>query len=245
MEPEFVTGEAAILFGSKLVVSDLHIGIEHDFYTSGIKLESQTNEMKKRLDNLIRSTKAKELVFLGDLKHKVPGISYQEMKEIPEFMSHFTKKLKVIIVMGNHDPGIENMGTKAEIKPTEGFLSDKVYFTHGHTWPDKSFLKADYLIMGHVQPQIEFKDKLGSRWQETVWVKAELNKKKVEEKYGKTKKLPHIIIIPSFNTLTGGHKINRKETTKEHKTPIMNMLKLNDADIHLLDGTFLGKLKEL
>jgi len=244
MGPEFVAGEPAVLFGKKLVVADLHIGIEHEYYTSGVKLESQTHEMSKRLDIIIKQTKASELILLGDIKHKVPGISYQELREIPEFMKHFLDKLKVIVVMGNHDPGIENFA-KVDVKPTEGFASDEVYFTHGHTWPSKDFLKCKYLIMGHIQPQIEFKDKLGYRWQEPVWVRSKLDPGEVKKKYGSHADLPEVLIIPGFNTLIGGHKINRKSHEKEHKTPIMKMLKLKESDIYLLDGTYLGKLKDL
>ncbi|MBU0530464.1 MAG: metallophosphoesterase, partial [Nanoarchaeota archaeon] len=147
MEPEFVTGEAAVLLGEKLIVSDLHIGIEHEYYKSGIKMESQTHVMKTRLDSIIKISKPKELIFLGDIKHKVPGISYQEVKEIPEFINHFSKEIKVTVVMGNHDPGIENLGIKFHVKPTEGYASDDVYLTHGHTWPDKGFLGCRYIVM--------------------------------------------------------------------------------------------------
>lgn len=246
MGPEFVAGEPALVFGNKVIISDLHIGIEHEFFTSGIKIESQTNNMKHRLEKIIKMTKSKEIIFLGDVKHKVPGISYQEIKEIPEFMNYFSEKNKITIVMGNHDPGIENLGIKnLNIQPTEGFVSDDIYLTHGHTWPNKKFLECRYLVMGHIQPQIEFKDKLGYTWHEPVWVKAKLDSTEVKKKYKKTGDT-NVIIMPAFNTLVGGHKLNRKNKgDKEHKTPLMKMLKIKDADIFLLDGTFLGKLKDL
>ncbi|MFH1977723.1 MAG: metallophosphoesterase [Candidatus Aenigmatarchaeota archaeon] len=245
MDPEFVADEPAVLIGNTLIVSDLHIGIEHDYFLAGIKINSQTNTMRDRLDNIIKMTKAKNLILLGDIKHKVPGVSYQEIKEIPEFLNHLAKKIKITYVIGNHDPGVEKLVPKSvDIKPTHGFLKNKIYYNHGHAWPDKSFLGADYLIMGHMQPQIQFKNNLGATWMEAVWVRTELNKKTITEKYGKYDKLPEAIIVPSFNKMAGGHALNVKKE-KQRKTPMMSMIKKNTSKIYLLDGTFLGELKDL
>jgi len=256
-EPKFISGEPAVLAGETLVVSDLHIGIEHGFRRAGIKMPSQTRSMKERLDSLIKKTKAKRLVILGDVKHKVPGSTFQEEREIPEFLEHFSKKVKLEIVPGNHDADLKRLvSKKIKIHPSKGILKDKIYFMHGHAWPDSSFLDADFLVMGHVQPQIEIKDKLGYVWRERVWVRAELDRKKSVElfgKKGKTKsskvrldsgqRLPELIVLSSFNKMSGGLALNKKEKLRE--SPVLKLAKLNKTRIYLLDGTFLGELRKL
>lgn len=248
-EPKFITNEPALLAGRSLIVSDLHLGIEYEFYQKGIKIPSQTEKIKQKLDNLLEATKAKTLIFLGDTKHKVPGISYQEMREIPELLKHFSNKVKTICVMGNHDPGLEDLAPKTvSLRPTEGFLLDNIYLNHGHTWPSGDFLKAKYLITGHIQPQIEFRDKLGYVWREQVWVRTELDKNKLLKKYSAVTHSPELIIMPAFNKFAGGMALNKKEAFKERKEyigPIIKCANMKKARIYLLDGTYLGELDKL
>jgi putative SbcD/Mre11-related phosphoesterase len=247
--PRFVTNEPALLIGRTLVVSDLHLGIEYEFYQSGIKVPSQTEKIQKRLDRLLDVTKAKALVFLGDTKHKVPGISYQETREIPELLDHFSGRVRVVCIMGNHDPGLEDLAPKGvEIRPTEGFLLGNVYLNHGHTWPGKDFLKAKFIVIGHLQPQIQFRNRLGYVWREHVWARTSLNKDKLKKRYGKVRNLPELIIMPAFNPFAGGLTLNKKgifEERDKHNGPIVKTADTKKAKIYLLDGTYLGELKGL
>ena len=77
---KFITGEPALMVGKALVVADLHIGIEHEFRQAGLKVPSQLEGIVKRIDALIEKNKADRLIILGDVKHKVPGVSWQEEK---------------------------------------------------------------------------------------------------------------------------------------------------------------------
>ncbi|MEM5872369.1 MAG: hypothetical protein QXD55_00695, partial [Candidatus Aenigmatarchaeota archaeon] len=90
---KFLT-EPALLVEDALIVTDIHIGIEYEILHSGITIPSQVERIEKRLDNLIKQAKAKQLIILGDLKHQVPNISWQEYKETPKFFEHF-KNLKI------------------------------------------------------------------------------------------------------------------------------------------------------
>jgi hypothetical protein len=51
--------------------------------------------------------------------------------------------------------------------------------------------------------------------------------------------------MPTFNDLLGGIAVNEKDS--ELLGPIMknNLVDMDNADIYLLDGTFLGKLADL
>ena len=230
-KPRFLTNEPALLVGKALVVSDLHIGIEKDFYDSGIKLPSQTGAMKKRIEKLLTSTKARTLIVLGDVKHRIPGVSFQEMREVPEFLNYFDGKVKVIMIMGNHDPGIEKLIPNIETR--KDLLLEGVYLLHGHTKPSGKMEGAGTIVMGHVQPMIEFRDRLGYYWRERAWVRARSSGKE-------------LIVMPSFNPFSGGCPLNSKRPPdREHRTPLMKKSELGRARIYLLDGTYLGELGKL
>ncbi len=255
MEPRFVTDEAALMAGKTLVVADLHIGIEFEYYKAGIKIPSNVGKMEERLVKLTERSGAERLLILGDVKHRVPGVTRQELREIPEFLSEISKRIPTEIIPGNHDGNLKDLVPEnVRIHSSKGFLEGKVYFTHGHAWPSPDFLKADYVLVGHEHPQIEVRDRIGYRFTEQVWVKANLSKKRIEKRYKtKTKRLPELIILPRFNPLSGGISFNRGLTDleKAHKlfhTGLGPLVKCSDhpnSKIYLLDGTFLGKLKNL
>ena len=229
-----------------LVISDLHLGLEHELFKAGIFIPPQAEKFKKSIEFLIKTTKAKTLVILGDIKHKVPGTSFREMKEIPKLFSSLIKKVKVVCVKGNHDDKISSLLPK-EIKifSSRGFKLGKYGFFHGHAWPSKSLMRCDYLFMGHFHPCIEFKDSFGYRIVEQVWVKTRINKVVAKKKYKikNTGKL-EVIIFPSFNKLVGGLILNRIEKSELARPLISkNFIDLKNSNFYLLDGTPLGKIK--
>jgi len=247
---QFITGESALFFEEEkmLVIADLHIGIEYEFYRSGIKLPSQTEKMLERLEKLLRQTKTERLLLLGDIKHKVPGSSFQEEREIPYFLNHLKRLnqgIKVEIVPGNHDPGIENYLPKnVKLHGNKGIAIGDIYLTHGHTWPDKSMLKAKKIVSGHSHSQFEFRNKLGYRWTEPVWLRASVDKKKIESHYKQKPKADmEIIIVPPFNKLSGGYPINKERNDEKYKEFLGPVAKLisRKKKLYLLDGTFLGE----
>ncbi|NIO19265.1 MAG: phosphoesterase [Candidatus Aenigmarchaeota archaeon] len=254
MEPKFVTGKPALVIGKTLVVADLHIGIEFEYYKSGIRIPSNTGQMKNDLDRLIRHTKAKRLIILGDVKHKVPGMTKQELREIPDLLYSLANKIKIDVISGNHDSGLKDIiPSNISLHSNRGFLANNCFFLHGHTWPSHEFLKADYVLVGHEHPQIEFVDSMGYRFFEPVWVRANLDPSKLARKYKLPKSLPELIILPRFNRLSGGISMNRpvSDIEKAHETyhtgigTLVRSAKLGSAKIYLLDGTFLGTLNNL
>jgi hypothetical protein len=240
---KFLT-EPALLIGKALVISDLHIGIEHEIFQSGITIPSQVEKLEKRIDNLIKQTKAGHLIILGDVKHQVPTISWQEYKEIPRFLEHFSK-IKVSIVKGNHDGNIERLAPKdVDVYEPSGFKIDDVLLVHGQAWPDENALDAEYIVMGHVHPVAEFwSEKFRSV--EPCWLKCKINNKRIEEKFKIKTNFKQGIIMPAFNHIIGGMAFNSKDF--EPLGPLLKneVFKWKDAEAYLLDGTFLGKLKDL
>ena len=254
MEPKFVTGKPALIAGDTLVIADLHIGVEYEYYKSGIRIPSNTESMQKEIEKSIRITKARRLVILGDVKHKVPGITRQELREIPAVLGNLSEIVQVHVIPGNHDGGLKDSIPKnVHLHSSRGFGEGEYYFLHGHTWPPSKFLERKYVFVGHEHPQIEFRDSLGYRFFEPVWIRAELDREKLARKYSLPRTLPELIILPRFNNLSGGIPMNRpvSEIEKAHQAyhtgmgTLARYSKLHSSGIYLLDGTYLGKLSSL
>jgi putative SbcD/Mre11-related phosphoesterase len=243
----FVTGEPALVVGDALVVADLHIGIEAEFRRAGVHVPSQTKAMVERLDRLIERTGAKRLVIIGDVKHRVPGTSFQELKELPGFFLHLSRKVKVEVVPGNHDTNLKALAPKAVIHPSAGVMAGDAWLCHGHAWPPAGFLKARYIIIGHSHPQFEFRNSLGYRWLEPVWVKAPFRRQALARRFKTASKgrLPELIVMPSFNPFAGGAAVNRERKQEELLGPVIKAADMGKAEVSLLDGTLLGKVKNL
>ncbi len=259
-EIRFVTGEAALTAGRVLVVSDLHMGIEHRYRKRGIALPSQSEKLITRLESLIRKTRTKRLVILGDVKHKVPGTSFQEEREIPAFFRRLMEKVDVGVAPGNHDGGIEKLlppGVK--LYPGSGFRVGDAWLCHGHAWPVEEFLDCREVVIGHNHASIEFRDDLGYRWREPVWIRAVLERKMLAERFrGLDAKrgheaergLPEVVLMPAFNGFAGLVPANRsgkgfERHFMEGPSPLFRAAKRDSARVHMLDGTFLGELGKL
>ena len=249
---EFITGEAALKLGRVLVVADLHIGVEHQYRKEGLTLPSQSGKLMDRLEALIKRTRAKRLVVLGDVKHRVPGASFQEEREIPAFFRRLLERVEVDVTPGNHDGGIGKLlPPGVVVHPSGGFMLGKTWLCHGHAWPGEGFLKAGEVVVGHNHAGIEFRDKLGYRWLEPVGIRAGLVREKIEERYGKAGGgLPGLVIMPFFNGFAGMVPVNRKPEEiaglySEGPGPLFRSMEREKARVYMLDGTLLGELGKL
>ncbi|MEM5772937.1 MAG: metallophosphoesterase [Candidatus Aenigmatarchaeota archaeon] len=245
---KFITNQPAAFIQEEkaLVIAELHLGLEHELFKKGITILPQRGKFQQDLERLSKITKAKTLIIIGDIKHKVPGMSIREERELPKFLDWLKEKFKVILVKGNHDAEIEQIVPKGiEVYGSRGLKLGKYGFFHGHAWPSKRLLECDYIFLAHLHPAIEFKDKFGFRNIEQVWVKGKIDAKKVRKKYKlkKTGKL-NVIIMPTFNQMLGSMNIS-KLVESEESGIISKLMNLENSKIYLLDGTFLGHLKNL
>lgn len=229
---KFVTGEPAIKIRNTLVVTDLHLGIEHELLQKGIRVD-QTDEIVKRIENLLRITRTKKLLILGDVKHNVPFIKRVEEKIVPQVMKKISNLVSVFIIPGNHDGRLsELLPKKIEILDSRGITIDKVLSLHGHAKPKNN--KAQTIVIGHNHPLLKMKDELGAYYVEKVWV------------IGRHKETgQRVILMPAFSNLVGGVYINELESEEELLGPVARKIDLKNAECYLLDGTSLGKVKEL
>lgn len=251
-----VYGEPALVltFGQKrvLVVADLHLGLEAELISKGVALPSQAPKIERRLIELIEQLHPDLLIFLGDVKHNVPITSWQEWRELPRLFEKLSKLVKIEVVLGNHDGRVKDMIPQdVSIHGARGMVLGKkrrVGLMHGHAWPAPALLNTDILIMAHNHPAVEFRDELGGRSTEPVWLRGELDRKKFPERLRKNlgKKLPNVLVMPAFSELVGGAAVNRG-IPDELLGPLFKSgtIRLEEAEVYLLDGTFLGKVKNL
>ena len=247
MRIKFLTEPAILLEPDKiLVIADIHLGIEYEIFRAGVKIPSQTEKIQDKIDSLIKQTKAKQLIILGDIKHNIPITSWQETQEIPKFLEHLSKKIKVTIVKGNHDGDIDTLLGKAKVKIVEpsGFRIKNIGFVHGQAWFDKDLLECEHLLIAHIHPVVEFFSH-GSRITEHCWLHCDVDNEIIEKKFKRKSKIKNAVVMPVFNHLIGGCAVNSKDF--EPIGPLLqnNAINWKEAGIYLLDGTYLGKLDKI
>jgi putative SbcD/Mre11-related phosphoesterase len=227
-----------------LVAADLHLGLEYELWLGGISIPSQTEKILTRLKRSLAEVKPDRLLLLGDLKHNVPRTSWQERKEIPRFLKALAQDVSVDIVPGNHDAGLADLapqGTRVHL--SSGIVIDGAGYFHGHTWPDRELLSAELLVAGHIHPAVRLKDPLGISHNERAWARATLSPAAVERQYGTAMSAPEMVIVPAFNDLCGGLPLN--EICEDERGPILTLADMDGARIFLLDGTDLGRLRNI
>jgi len=256
-----------------LVVSDLHIGWERLLSQRGVHIPSQTPKIKNTLLKLIKECKPTQVIFLGDVKDAITKVAMQEWKDIPEFFEDIQTEVSDIqVVLGNHDGNLEPLlPENVKIIPPTGVSFGDVGLFHGHAWPAPELLECRSLISGHVHPTVAIRDPMGFRMTRQVLVKAPCNGEQLaksllshlgikmdtglsgvlEEQYKVKVNVSQLFIMPSFNQFLGGRPINERKRGKK-KTgafigPILRSgsVNIDDAEVYLLDGTFLGTVDQL
>ncbi|MBS7643555.1 metallophosphoesterase [Candidatus Bathyarchaeota archaeon] len=251
-----------------LVVADLHLGFEHELANMGINLPSQTSKIKTKLLGILEELRPSRLVFLGDVKHSIPKISFQEWQDVPSFFEAIQRIVRdIIVIPGNHDGDLEPLILPSiQMGPMKGIVISRVGLFHGHAWPSPEHFSTDYWIIAHNHPVIHFRDSLGFRIVRQAWIKANCDGPKLAKaflQYSGIKptgdpietfrqnfnievKSPKLIIMPAFNEMLGGLPINL-EQPEDLLGPVFRAgaVDVDGAETYLLDGTFLGTISHL
>jgi uncharacterized protein len=226
-----------------LVAADLHLGLEYELWLGGVCIPSQTEIILKRLLGYLAEIKPDRLLLLGDIKHNIPRSSWQEKKEVPDFLRRLSDAIKVEIVPGNHDGNLADMAPQGvQVHSSTGFVLDGVGYFHGHAWPDKRIIKADQIVAGHLHPSVRLRDLLTNSLSYPVWARAHFLPKIIEEHYGFVSNA-EMIIMPAFNHLCGGLPLN--DSCDDLRGPLLTMSDLDRMRLNLLDGTDLGLLGDV
>jgi uncharacterized protein len=256
-----------------LVIADPHIGWENALQEKGIHVPSQTPKILAKLVTLVEEQKPDQLLIIGDVKFTVVAADPGEWHDIPDFFSELQHHVSEIsVIRGNHDANLEPLlPENVKLLPASGIVMDDVGLFHGHKWPSPSLLKCKTLVMGHVHPVVVFRDISGFKLSNQAWVKAKCNTEHlsktllqrhrikiegsaeatVRKHFGFTAAASDVLIMPSFNDFLGGRAMNETRPGKEGQATMIGpmlrsgMLDLDNAEVYLLDGTYLGKLDQL
>jgi hypothetical protein len=234
MEPAI--DEKALILEDYLILADLHLGLEKELAMVGARVPSQLGRIEKRINKLLAGTDKEKLVILGDLKHNIPMASWQEQREIPEFIDRLSSKADVVLVKGNHDGGIESLAPGLRV--VRELRVGDVLLIHGHARPRSTGYST--LVMAHNHPCIEFRGRLGGRLTESAWIRTRFKKKHQGESGAE------VVVMPAFNDLIYGMPFNTRKS-RELLGPFFRrgMLETANAKAYLLDGTYLGRIRDL
>ena len=257
-----------------LVIADPHLGWEFSLQEKGIHIPSQTRKLAKKLVDLIVEYEPDSLLILGDVKYTVVASEPGEWRDVPDFFDEIKRYVSEIgVIRGNHDANLEPMlPEKIEIHPSSGIVVGDVGLFHGHKWPSPELLSCKTLIMGHLHPVVVFRDPAGFKITRQAWIRTDCNSKllaevllkkrgiKIEgsiegtlQKHYKVKlKTKQIFMMPSFNDFLGGRPVNEAKHRREFGGegligPVLSSeaVKMDDSELYLLEGTYLGTLNQL
>ena len=221
----FLTNYPAMVIKDYLVVADVHIGITKELKRAGVLLPSQVDKLARQLNTLKLVAKAKKLIILGDFKHEIPRISWQERVEIPQLLELLDFK-SVVITKGNHDGHIEKIVHDKRVKIKKSFSVGDYIFSHGHR---RIKTKKNTVVIGHNHPHVRFIDSIGTVYTQPCWVIGRAGDARV-------------IMVPAFNELCGATVVNGKD---DFLGPIARHVDRKNAKVYLLDGTYLGSIRNL
>lgn len=245
MEPDLqpIIEEPALLIKEKklLVVADLHIGIESELRENGLHVPSQTKAMEQRLISILSTYQVNDIVLLGDIKHMIPSSTVQERNDVKAFLESIQTYATLHILPGNHDGNIDRLLTSSvHLYPSDGFVFEGIGFTHGHRWPSKEVAHCTAMVIGHSHPTVMLTDRLGYRTFEQCWLRCSPNLGRLNDRYPGSS-ISQILLMPAFNPLCGGIAVNRDPLLG----PFGSLIDVDEAEVYLLDGSSLGKVKDL
>jgi len=244
-----------------LIIADLHIGLEYELYERGIHIESRTDDLIEKIEKLLRGKNVEQLFILGDLKHVIPSSPPSQKRDIKRFFERLNELVNISIVPGNHDGGLKKILPSADIKDSGGYVlnvepdveldveldveSTSIGLIHGHRWPSEEVMQCSTIITAHTHPTVSLKDSFGYEFFERCWVISKLDVDKVKRRYSLLRHSDfvnaEVIVMPAFNPICGGLPVNKEGIAG----PISKMIDLEESDVYLLDGTALGKIKNL
>jgi uncharacterized protein len=241
LEPGPVEGEI-LPPGPTLVISDLHIGFEEKFKSSGINIEPNINKMATELETIIDENHMDALIIAGDVKSGIDRIMQSEWENVPKFLNRIAKKCHVTIVPGNHDGGLQNLlPDSVQLADINGVVIEDTLIIHGHTRPLSKFKDCSRVLMGHVHPIFQ---KRGNPLSGSpVWAFVRVSKKALfQDIIGSDDEMVDVIVMPSFNSdLTVSGYFGQEISAERRQSPIVRELRLApEAIITTLNAEVIG-----
>ena len=237
-----VHGSAALhlVDESALILSDLHYGVEAEMLRGGVWVPNRSTGRTEKVLKLIKQTKSKRLILLGDVKHQVPHNSKQQRTDLEQFFTAVNRVAKVEIVPGNHDGGLEDIiPSDVKFHKSDGFVIGEIGMVHGHAWPSQEVMNSKILVMGHEHPALSFRDRLDKLHSEPCWLRAPMLE---HERYDKVPE--QLIVMPAFGELAG-RTMNRDPLKGLGPVLRNGLADLEKARVETLEGLDFGELGNL
>jgi len=244
MIPRFLPEGPALLLKrsiSVLVIADIHLGVESALDCAGWHLKSSSESRLQRLLTCIDATDPDLLVILGDLKHSVPRITWQEHTELPKFLNAIRRKVGIQLLPGNHDAGIERYLEPEEIRNKNGVVIDGTGYLHGHTYPSPE-LAGHLILAGHHHPVIHLYDEVGCSLRgNPAYLISEVDEKLLRMEQADTP--TRLLFMPAFYEYAGG--IDIRTIPESRLSPLSRSIRIETAEVFLQDGTYIDTLGSL
>ncbi len=256
-----------------MVIADPHLGWETSLQEKGIFVPSQSSKIAQKLVDLLDAVKPDALLISGDVKYTVMKSMMGEWQDVPQFFNELKRHVREVgIVRGNHDANLEPLLPEGvALHPASGIAVGEVGVFHGHKWPTPELLGCKTLLMGHLHPVVTLRDPAGFRLTRQIWMQAVIDtqafaktllaknsikiegsvEETLEEKFGVQAQTEEVFMMPSFNDFLGGRPVNEARGNKlgseELIGPVVRSAAVDvaNSELFLLDGTYLGTLKQL
>jgi metallophosphoesterase superfamily enzyme len=153
------------------------------------------------------------------------------------------KLTRVTIIKGNHDGKVEELlPEKVEVIASTGLCikerdsGNTIGLWHGHANPALDVISADITISAHAHPAFTFREKIGTKMTEKVWVKA---------KWKPTDNMQERIhiILPAFNRYIDGYSVDGKFFNSI--VLMREGIDFENAEVFTLDGVLIGTINHL
>jgi len=237
-----------------LAICDLHLGIEEQYLKAGAYIKPVTEKTAKKIGSIARENDVQRLVIVGDIKHTIPWTTLMESREVPKFFELLAKDIERFeLIIGNHDARLKELFTREQrthwgIKfHNEAFTLGDLAFIHGHRWPPARVFNKRFLLMAHNHPTVELPQGIGMSIYRPCWIRTSPVKRKVFEHFPDVS-IPddqEIIVMPSVLGETRGTSFNSKGVRLLGPILKNGLVDLKNARIYLLDGTELGRVKDI
>ncbi|MGQ9583164.1 MAG: metallophosphoesterase [Thermoplasmatota archaeon] len=227
-----------------IVLADLHIGIEDELASRGVRVPDQTERALERALALVGRTRPGALILLGDVRHRVPLAGAGERGRVERFFkslsSELGEKVRIVVVRGNHDAGLRNMVPRS-VGVVPWVRLGPCGLLHGHTWPPPELRTCATLVVGHSHPSVLLADERGRAIVEPCWLRAR------PTAAGRLRypRLSRVVVMPAFNDIRSGAPVNVKGALLLGPLFRSGAVDLAGAEVHLPDGASLGRVREL
>ena len=226
-----------------VVISDLHLGFEHNLMEYGIQINSKffTQYVISEVKAIIKDVEPNGVILLGDIKDSIININPIERYHIPRFLTELAKEYDVYLIPGNHDVKIQYLSPiEVSIASMTGLTIGDTLFLHGHTMPSRRKSAVNKIVMGHLHPILNKPD--SNLRGERVWIFMRVKKScifKNEDGY------LDLVTMPSFNRfISRSNVISRRNTASSMSPIIRNVLRyyncVEQAFVICMDGYILG-----